>query len=258
MEAYTGFARVYDLFMDNVPYEEWCAQLLKIFEEHGIREGIIADLGCGTGSLTERLSAHGFDMIGIDNSIDMLEIALEKKLKSHEDILYICQDMRSFELYGTCRAIVSRCDAMNYITEYKDLVKVLRLVNNYLDPNGIFIFDVNTVRKYEEILADNTIAENRDIGSFIWENSYDPETRINEYDLTLFIRTEENKERFRRFTETHFQRAYSVEELKQAAFEAGMQWLDCVDADTLAMPDKSAERLLITLGECGKRREEDE
>lgn len=258
VEAYTSFAGVYDLFMDNVPYEEWCRQILKIFSEHGIREGIVADLGCGTGNLTERLSRSGFDMIGIDHSEEMLEIALEKKEKSGEDILYLCQDMRSFELYGTCRAIVSRCDAINYITEFKDLVSVFRLVNNYLDPDGIFVFDVNTVRKYEEILADHTIAENRSIGSFIWENSYDPETRINEYDLTLFIREEGQKERFRRFTETHFQRSYTVEELKQAAFQAGLQWLDCVDADTLTMPDDSAERLLITLGEYGKRKDRDE
>ena len=258
MEAYTSFAEVYDLFMDNVPYDAWCAELVKILKEYDISDGIVADLGCGTGSLTERMAAKGFDMIGIDSSADMLEIAMEKKMKSGHDILYLCQDMRSFELYGTCRAFVSRCDAINYILTREDLVSVFRLVNNYLDPDGIFVFDCNTVRKYEQILADNTIAENREIGSFIWENSYDADTRINEYDLTLFIRGEGEGEeaRFRRFTETHLQRAFTVEELKSAAAEAGMLWLDCVDADTMAMPGESTERLLITLGEKGKKPEE--
>ena len=265
MEAYTSFASVYDLFMDNVPYDEWCGQLVKILSEHGIRDGIVAELGCGTGCLTERLARKGFDMIGIDYSEDMLEIALEKRLKSGSNILYLYQDMRSFELYGTCAAIVSRCDTINYLLTEEDLVTVFRLVNNYLDPGGVFVFDCNTVYKYEKILAENTIAETRDIGSFIWENSYDPVTKINEYDLTLYIRDGKSEDntasdpfrddetaRFRRFTETHMQRAFTVPELKAAAIKAGLLWLDCVDADTMVMPDETSERLLITLGEQGK------
>ena len=188
MEAYTCFARVYDMYMDNVPYDEWCRQVTGILNEHGITKGIVADIGCGTGNLTERMAEKGFDMIGIDSSADMLEIAMEKKLKSGHNILYLCQDMRSFELYGTCAAMVSRCDAVNYLLTEEDLVTFFRLVNNYLDPGGIFVFDCNTVHKYETVLADNTIAENRESGSFIWENSYYPETGLNEYDLTLYIR----------------------------------------------------------------------
>lgn len=257
MDAYTSFARVYDLFMDNVPYDEWCGQVVRVLKEHGITKGIVADLGCGTGSLTERLDSQGFDMIGIDRSADMLEIALEKKLQSGKNILYLCQDMRSFELYGTCAAFVSRCDAVNYLESTEDLVSMFRLVNNYLDPDGIFVFDCNTVYKYETVLADNTIAENREIGSFIWENSYDPVTRENEYDLTLFIKEDDagsgdGEARFRRFTETHYQHAFTVDEIKAAALKAGLLWLDCVDADTMVMPDERSERLLITLGEHGK------
>ena len=263
MEAYAGFAQVYDLFMDNVPYDEWCAQVVQILREHGIPDGIVADLGCGTGTLTERLAAKGYDMIGIDSSGEMLEKAMEKQLAGgNEKILYLCQDMRSFELYGTCRAIVSRCDALNYILTKQDLVSVFRLVNNYLDPEGIFIFDCNTVHKYETVLSDNTIAETRDIGSFIWENSYDPETRLNEFDLTLYILEEgqedvpAEEQRFRRCTETHLQHAFTMKELKEAAREAGLLWLDCMDADTMVMPDDQTERLLVVLGEHGKTREE--
>ena len=145
MEAYTNFAEVYDLFMDNIPYEDWCSYVTGLLKEHGVKDGLILDLGCGTGSLTELLAVAGYDMIGVDNSEDMLQIAMDKRAESGKDILYLLQDMREFELYGTVKAVLSICDCINYILEYKDLVEVFRLVNNYLDPGGVFIFDLNTV-----------------------------------------------------------------------------------------------------------------
>ena len=120
-------------------------------------------MGCGTGAMTRYLDAHGYDMTGIDVSEEMLTIAKEK---SSPDILYLLQDMREFELYGTMRAAVSICDSMNYILEEDDLLQVFSLVNNYLDPGGIFIFDLNTVYKYQEILGEQTIAEDREECSF--------------------------------------------------------------------------------------------
>ena len=107
MEAYSGFAKVYDLFMDNIPYEEWTDYVKELLAEEGIQEGIVLDLGCGTGSVTELLAKAGFDMIGIDNAEEMLEIAMEKREESGLDILYLLQDMREFELYGTVKAVVS-------------------------------------------------------------------------------------------------------------------------------------------------------
>ena len=152
MAAYENFSRVYDLFMDNIPYEEWGKNICGILKRYGIRDGLVLDLGCGTGAMTEILSRAGYDMIGVDNSVDMLEAALEKKEISGSDILYLLQDMREFELYGTVRAAVSVCDSVNYITEPEELLQVFRLVNNYLDPGGIFLFDLNTLYKYEKIL----------------------------------------------------------------------------------------------------------
>ena len=101
MEAYTSFAEVYDTFMDNVPYEEWAEYLAELLREYDIEDGLVLDLGCGTGSLTEILATKGYDMIGADGSAEMLEIAMEKKAQSGHDILYLLQDMREFELYGT-------------------------------------------------------------------------------------------------------------------------------------------------------------
>ena len=207
MEAYTSFARVYDTFMDNVPYKEWADYLGKILKEYGIDDGLVLDLGCGTGNMTEMLASSGYDMIGVDNAEEMLEIAMEKKVESGHDILYLLQDMREFELYGTVRAVISACDSVNYITDDEDLTEVFRLVNNYLDPEGLFVFDFNTEYKYREILGEQTIAEDREECSFIWDNYYDKDERINEYELTLFVRDEEQPQLYRKYQEEHFQRA---------------------------------------------------
>ena len=249
MEAYTSFAAVYDTFMDNVPYEEWGEYLHRLLREYGIDSGMVLDLGCGTGTMTEYLAERGYDMIGVDYSEDMLEIALEKKLKSGHDILYLCQDMREFELYGTVRAIVSICDSVNYITEPSELQQVFYWVNNYLDPDGIFIFDFNTEYKYREILGDCTIAESREDCSFIWDNYYYDKEKINEYELSLFVRDEElsenGREMYQRYQETHYQRGYTLEEMKALLEAAGMQVRAAYDAFTKNQPLEESERIYV-------------
>ena len=247
MDAYTSFARVYDLFMDNVPYEEWATRIEAILKEYGIEDGLLLDLGCGTGKLTRLMEEKGYDMIGIDNSIEMLEIARET---SFENTLYLCQDMREFELYGTVKGVYSACDCVNYILEEEELKQVFSLVNNYLDPKGIFIFDINTRYKYEELLGENTFAENREEGSFIWENFYDPEDEINEYDLTLYIRGE--GEEFLRFQETHYQRSYELATVLRLMEEAGLKVLGIYDDYNNAEAAEESERILIVAQEIQK------
>ena len=230
MDAYTGFAEVYDLFMDQVPYEKWSRRITEILKEYGIPDGLVLDLGCGTGSMTELLADAGYDMIGVDASEEMLELACEKRVGSGHDILYLLQDMREFELYGTVRAIVSVCDSLNYITEEEDLLQVFRLVWNYLDPDGVFFFDMNTIYKYKEMLGETTIAENREEGSFIWENYYDPEEQLNQYDLTLYVQDEDD--RYVRFEETHIQKAYALERVLELLEKAGLKAEQIFDSDT--------------------------
>ena len=253
MEAYTSFAEVYDTFMDNVPYEEWAEYLAELLQEYDIEDGLVLDLGCGTGSLTEILATKGYDMIGADGSAEMLEIAMEKKAQSGHDILYLLQDMREFELYGTVRAAVSVCDSVNYITEPEELTEVFRLVNNYLDPEGIFIFDFNTVYKYKEVMGDTVIAEDRGECSFIWDNYYYDEEKINEYDLTLFIREEgKDKNLYRKYQETHYQRGYTLEEMKELIQSSGLIFETAYDAFTHKAPTEKSERIYIIAREYGK------
>ena len=229
MEAYTDFAGVYDQFMDDTPYEEWAAYiiyLLKTYESPETAErvytealaaerNIIVDLGCGTGTLTNLLADAGYDMIGIDSSQEMLQLALSKKEKTGKEILYLNQDMRELELYGTVGAIVSVCDS---------------------------------------------IAENRDECSFIWENYYDSESEINEYDVTVFVRTvgtdvsKQGEELFRRFSETHYQRGYTVNKMRTLLEKAGMKFVTAIDADTHGEIMENSERIYIVAREAGKER----
>lgn len=252
MEAYTSFAEVYDQFMDNVPYREWADFLQEILREEAINDGLVLDLGCGTGSMTEELAGRGYDMIGVDNSEDMLEIAMEKRQESGHDILYLLQDMQEFELYGTVRAVVSVCDSVNYVTEKEELEQVFRLVNNYLDPGGIFVFDFNTEYKYREVLGDRTIAENREDSSFIWDNYYYEEEHMNEYELTLFIQETDQKELYHKYQETHFQRAYTLEEIGELLERSGLRFVAAYEDYTKEAPGKGSERICVVAREQGK------
>lgn len=254
MEAYGEFARVYDIFMDNVDYDAWASYLTKSLKEYGVCDGLVLELGCGTGTMTELLAESGYDMIGVDNAEEMLAEAMEKREESGHDILYLLQDMEEFELYGTVRAVISVCDSLNYITEEEDLLHVFSLVNNYLDPKGTFIFDMNTVYKYREMLGNTTIAENREEGSFIWENEYDEETGMNIYGLTLFLPREDGL--YEKTEEVHYQKAYSEEKIKELLEKAGMEVVAVYDAYTKNPASAESGRLTFVAREHGKTEQE--
>ena len=275
---YNSFAYVYDEFMENVPYERWAKMLADILRGDGIEDGLLLDLGCCTGTLTRLMVDLGYDMTGVDLSADMLSVAREYEMNLQDDaevrydptadseihdgdfdnegedepqvkdgdrrgILYLCQDMREFELYGTVRAVYSLCDCLNYITEYDDLVQVFKLVNNYLDPGGLFIFDLNTDYKYRDIIGNRTIAESREDCSFIWDNLYDSEKKINEYDLTLFIEGEDG--RFDRFLETHYQKGYDPAEVKKILEDNKFEIVKMTDSETEGDVSDVTQRIFV-------------
>lgn len=208
---------------------------------------LVVDLGCGTGTFSEMLYEEGFDVIGIDSSEAMLEKAMEKREQSGSEILYLQQDMRELSLYSTVGTVVSVCDCINYILEEDELLQVFSLVNNYLYPGGVFLFDFNTDYKYREIIGDTVIAENREDCSFIWENYYDVEERINEYDLTMFLKREGDL--FERVTETHLQRGYQPEEIQRLLGQVGFKVLLLRDADDEGEVRETSERVYVVAKE---------
>ena len=263
MNAYQGFAGVYDEFMDNTPYEEWAERLDCLIKKYGVslperdaenlldsEKNLVLDMGCGTGTLTELMYQKGYDMMGIDLSGEMLAVAMDKKAGSGSHIIYLQQDMRELELYSTVGTIYSMCDSVNYILEEDELLQVFSLVNNYLFPGGVFIFDFNTVYKYREVIGDTVIAENREDCSFIWENYYDPEEELNEYDMTFYVR---EGELFRRYTETHVQRGYTPAQMVRLLEQAGLQVLEMSDADSGGAVHEKSERIYVVAGEKNKK-----
>lgn len=249
MGSYENFARVYDELMDNVPYEEWAQFILNLLWDRKITEGLVLELGCGTGKLMTLLGKAGFDMIGVDNSVEMLQIAREK---TSQDFLYLLQDMREFELYGTVKAVISVCDSVNYITKKEELKKVFQLVNNYLDSEGLFIFDFNTEYKYRELIGETVIAEDREDVSFIWFNEYDEESHLNDIDLKVFV--QEEGDIYRKFQEEHIQRGYTLDEIKQLLEESGLIFLEAYEEYTTQAPQPDSGRIVVVAQEHGKNR----
>ena len=277
MEAYRDFAGVYDELMDSTPYEEWAARLDRLIKKYGVsmanRDGrisltdresvpeqenalleseknLVLDLGCGTGILTEMMYAKGYDLIGVDVSEAMLDRAMRRKEETGSDILYLLQDMRELDLFSTVGTVFSVCDSVNYILEEEGLERVFSLVHNYLFPGGVFVFDFNTEYKYREVIGETVIAENREDCSFIWENYYDEEEQINEYDLTFFVK--EQNGMFRKFTETHFQKGYTPEKIGELLQKSGMRVLEMTDADTDGPVTKVSERVCVVASKMEK------
>ncbi len=248
---YEEFAEIYDIVMAEVPYEEWSQMIDGWIKEHGIsvkhgaetEANLVLDLGCGTGTLTGMLEDMGYDCIGIDSSAEMLTVAMSKKAVSESRILYLCQRMQEMELYSTVGTVICICDSLNYLLTEQEVAYVFRLINNYLYAGGLFIFDFNTVYKYKEIIGDTTIAENREECSFIWDNFYDEDRKVNEYELTFFVKEDDG--RYRCFQETHYQRGYTLEQMKGLLWQAGMEFIAAYDSSTGGEAGEESERIFV-------------
>lgn len=246
---YMGFAYVYDKFMDNIPYNEWHGYIHMLLKEYGITSGIVAELACGTGTITSMLATDGYDMIGVDISYDMLGIA---RGKCPGNVLLLQQDIRELDLYGSAAAMVCVCDGMNYMDCADSLYRVFCKVNTFLDYDGIFIFDLKTRYFYENVLGSRIIAENREDASLIWENEFNAETGINEYLVTIYSLCDEENGLFERYEELHTQKAYSIEETKELAERAGLETVAVYNAFTKEEPKEDSERVYFILKKCGK------
>ncbi len=235
-EGYNAIARVYDLLNAEIDYTAWADFVEACFSRYQKEKPqLVLDLACGTGSMTLELASRGYDMIGVDGSAEMLNVGFERNNGQHS-ILWLLQDMRTFELYGTVSAVTCCLDSLNYLLSPKDLEQTLRCVHNYLDPDGLFLFDMNTPYKFQTVYADNayvledelvwdagTDHEDRAAVFCGWQNHYDPSNRICDFYLTLFC--EDADGRYRREEEHQQERCYSVEELTALLEKTGFELL---------------------------------
>ncbi len=237
---YKNFAYLYDALTDDIDYLKWADFIEKIFKKHKSSPKTILELGCGTGSFAVEMSKRGYEMICIDLSEDMLNCASQKARETNQDILFLNQDMTAFELYGTVDVVVCLLDSLNYITQDNKLIKTFKLVKNYLNPDGLFIFDVNTPYKFEKILADNLFYQVDDDITYIWNNSYNTKTRKAKFDLTFFVR---EGELYRRFDESHIERAYYNDEIVNLLGLSGLSFITSYDDLKLKAPNSESNRI---------------
>lgn len=240
--SYGDFAFVYDRLTSDVEYRKRADYINKLIKMHfdGKAE-LVCDLGCGTGTMCTLLSDYGYDCIGVDLSEDMLNVAAEKSIG--KKILYLNQDMCDFELYGTVDVIISMLDSINYIENPADLQKMFYLVNNYLNPGGIFIFDVNSEYKFEKILGNNTFTYETDGIFYTWENFY--ENEVLDLELNFFVK--EKGGLYRRINEHHTQRYYSVQTLENFAKNSGLHVKDIYGDMSFTKPQNECERIFFVV-----------
>jgi len=251
MEIYKNLARVYDLFMDEIPYDTWVDYIESTFEKYELKPNLVLELGCGTGNITTLMQDKGYDMIGVDVSEEMLIEAREKAQETNQNILFLNQDMRDFELYGTVDACICMCDSLNYILEKEEVLQVFKLVNNYLNPNGLFIFDINTEYKFKHELADKTFSATEEDSAYIWENYYYEDEMLNEYYTNIFIK-DDNKSDYKRYEECHYQKAYKQEDIISLIKDSGLEFLNVYDAFTFDAPKNDSQRLIFIAKEITK------
>ena len=241
--GYSAIARVYDKINEGINYSAWADFFEACFEKYcGAKPEIILDLACGTGRMTLEMSRRGYDMIGVDGSVDMLSEAYSA---NDDRVLYLCQDMRELELYGTVGATLCCLDSLNYLIGDGELEKVFSLVHNYSDPDALFLFDMNSPYKFEEIYKDNSYifeGENENGEAFFcgWQNFYDRESKICSFYLSVF---EENENReYIREDEEQCERCYTLKEVESALEKTGFELLGAFSDVDFSKIDETSER----------------
>lgn len=236
MDSYGKFATIYDELMQDVPYEQIADLIDNEIKKHNIKNNIVLDLACGTGTLTNLLNKKGYEMIGADASLEMLNIAREK----NSDILYLNQPMDELELFGTVGAICCTLDSFNYLTEDGALDDVLRLCNNYLEPDGLLLFDINTEYKFKNILSDNIFTYDSENIFYTWGNELIEEENICNFYLTFFCR---NDDLYERFDEFHTERIYTDREICSSLKRNGFTVLNKYNGFSQDKANKKSERI---------------
>ncbi len=246
-KQYSFLAGVYDSLNSHFDYGAYAKYLDKeIRSAERITSSLVLDLACGTGKITFALRELGYDMTGIDLSEDMLAVARDICYENNiTDILWLCQPMQEFELYGTVDACVCCLDSLNYLTSYEDLKRCFRLVHNYLIPDGVFVFDMNTPYKFENVYGDNAYILEDDSSLVAWQNEYNRKTGICKFYLNIFAQNEDGS--YDRFDEIQKEKCYSVARVKRAICDCGFEIIKiCGDLDGKPLSDTD-ERCYFTV-----------
>ncbi len=241
MSSYGDFSLCYSRIMSDVDYDEIGDFIDTAIKKHYVmKTGIVCDLACGTGRLSSILSEKGYDLIGVDNSSEMLDIA--RCNNPDQKILYLNQDMTELDMFGTVDVFVSTMDSINHLEDIKDVKKCFSKVSLFLEDEGLFIFDINSHKKFSEVLGNNTFVYDYDDVFCVWENFYDQDEKVNYADLTFFIKEED---KFIKNTETVEEFDYSLSEILDVLNECGLKEVEILDGFSFEKYSEESERITI-------------
>jgi len=240
--SYSFFAQYYDSLTHNVDYARRAEYLCALMERFNHNPEITLDLACGTGSLSIELKKRGLDVYGIDSSMSMLSVAHQKAANEGLEILFLCQQMQSIDLYGTVDTVVCALDSINHMTSESDVLKTFERVSLFLNPGGYFIFDINSIYKHKYVLANNTFIYDTDDVYCIWQNRF--EEKSNRVGISLdFFGREGNA--YYRSSEHFYERAYSTELIVSMLEKAGLETVGLFDDLSFDAPNDKTERTIV-------------
>ena len=241
--GYEFFAEVYDELTGNVDYEKRGRYFHKIMLDNNKKDGILVDLACGTGSLSEYFARLNYDVVGVDCSEDMLAVALEKKMETQSDIIYLNQRMQDLDLFGTVDIVICALDSINHIIDDQEVRDVFKRISLFLNENSLFIFDVNTIYKHQHILDNNTYVYDCENVYCVWQNN-NLGHNIIQIDLDIFEYDKENDVYYRE-QERFCEKAYSLDDLKISLDEAGFDVVNIYADDSFEQPNDTTQRVVF-------------
>lgn len=240
MSHYNVFSLFYDEFTRDVNYKERTEYLLSLFERFDRRPTLMLDLACGTGNFSAEFAQQGIDVIGVDISEDMLGVAMEKNSDLLKPVMYICQPAEELELFGTVDGAVCLLDSLNHITDFEAFKKAIAKVSLFLEPDRLFIFDLNTPYKHEKVLGNNSFMLKEKGTRCYWSNSYNEADKTVTIHLDFEVRSGLFKKEV--YSEEFSERAYTEEEVKEALHACSLELLAVYGENTFEAPKPDSQR----------------
>lgn len=242
MGGYGCFAYYYDTLTGNISYKSRAEYIDSLVMLHGGKKNILLDLACGTGSLSEEFSRMGYDVIGVDGSEMMLNEALDKKFDSGLNIQYLCQDMTELDMFGTIDVTVCALDSLNHLCDLDAIKKTIGRVSLFCEPEGLFIFDVNTPYKHKNVLGNNTFVYDLDDVYCVWQNTYAEKDNRVEIALDLFEKQENGS--YVRYEESFAEIAFDESVIDKILTDCGMEIAAKYDYDTMEPVRADSEKIV--------------
>lgn len=243
MSDYGDFARFYDKFTKNVNYEARARYFDAIIQKYNPNTSILLDLACGTGSLSFELEKYGYDIVAVDNSFEMLSVAAEKKSDLESNVLFLCQEMSELDLFGTIDATVCALDSINHITDENELEDVFKKVSLFSNKGAVFVFDVNTIYKHQNILADNTFVYEKNDTFCVWQNNLNEDNLTVDISLDFFDKNENGT--YDRYSSDFSEKAYNIDFLKNLLTKSGFEVKAVFDEDSFLPINRDSQRAII-------------